>query len=249
MKVFFLTARFLTRLPFPDMGEGEILPKETFAKGIVFFPLIGLIIGFLCWIVYCFFYKLTGSLLLAAVFAVLTQILVTGAFHLDGLADTCDGLFSSRQPDRMLEIMRDSRLGTNGAIAVLFDVIIKIVMLYEAGMVGGSSLVLLFPVAGKTAVPILVKTVYARKEGLGNIYIGTVKDSYLIGTVFFGGFLLLLGLGSLGILPYLAVLLTAYVFRRYAESKIGGMTGDTLGAGSELAELAFLLMWCIERWL
>ena len=117
MRYFLITLQFLTRIPAnKDLKASE----EDFAKGIAYFPIVGLIIG-----VFNLTVLITASKVLGGVFPVICCLIagtaITGGIHVDGLADTCDGIFSSRSRDRMLEIMRDSRIGTIGTIEILFD--------------------------------------------------------------------------------------------------------------------------------
>ena len=100
---------------------------------------------------------------------------MTGGFHLDGLADTCDGVFSARSRDRMLEIMRDSRLGTHGGLALIFVVLAKILVLSELALRGEpilASLAAACAVSRGTAALLMYRHRYAREEGLGNVFIG-----------------------------------------------------------------------------
>ena len=95
---------------------------------------------------------------------------MTGGFHLDGLADTCDGVFSARSRDRMLEIMRDSRLGTHGGLALIFVVLAKILVLSELALRGEpilASLAAACAVSRGTAALLMYRHRYAREEGLG----------------------------------------------------------------------------------
>lgn len=246
MKVFILTLRFLTRIPIPYKSD-EMLPNETFAKGILYYSIIGFLVGAINLGVYRIAAYCCGGLI-GAVFAVLSGVVVTGAFHLDGLADTCDGLFSSRKKEDMLEIMRDSRIGTNGVIALLFDSILKILIIGTLYSESVKLLILLTPVAGKMATPVFMKSKYAREgKGLGNIYL---KDEYtgsMMWSVFIGMFLLTVFLASEGTIIAVAVLLFAWCVKKYIEHKIGGMTGDTLGAGAELAELFFMVLFVVKE--
>ena len=146
-----------------------------------------------------------------------------------------------------VEIMKDSRIGTNGALALLFDIVLKIVFLIELSKSDAYLAVLLAPVAGKMATPILIKSNYAREQkGLGSLYLSQKYTKYmivavLIGIALIGGFLQIKS-----ILPILSVLLFAFLFREYCQHKIGGMTGDTLGAGYELSEIIFLLVMTLQ---
>lgn len=237
MRIFLLTLGFMTRIPIRKelkYQEGDL------EKGILYFPLIGFILGGLAAAVYC-----VAALLLprtaAIIFAILTNICLTGAFHLDGLCDTADGIYSARDRERMLEIMKDSRLGTNGAIAMCFDLALKFLGLYYLPnpWLG----ILLMPVAGKMVQGILgYRAVYPRKKGIG-LFVGTISFTgtllcYLLGAAF-----LVLGYQWRGGICALILPLFIYGFRCYMIGKIGGITGDVMGAGSELAEI--LLIWLL----
>ena len=164
---------------------------------------------------------------------------MTGAFHLDGLSDTADGIYSARTKERMLEIMKDSRIGTNGGIAMCFDILLKFVGLSCYDMKG--LMILMMPVAGKMIQGAIVyKAIYPRKTGIG-IYVGTVSLGTVIGTVILGVLAMTIAFSWWGIVMFAVLFLLAYLFRVYITGKIGGITGDVMGAGSELAEI-FLLM-------
>ncbi|TGC72190.1 adenosylcobinamide-GDP ribazoletransferase, partial [Salmonella enterica subsp. enterica serovar Wilhelmsburg] len=114
---------------------------------------------------------------LAALFWILALALLTGGYHLDGLADTCDGIFSARRRERMLEIMRDSRLGTHGGLALIFVLLTKILVVSELALRGTPMLAALAAAcaAGRgSAVLLMYRHRYARAEGLGNVCIGKV---------------------------------------------------------------------------
>lgn len=244
LDTFILAVQLLTRIPI----KKEVAVKDdTLINGVVFWPVIGLITGAIQLGVY---YLLTFVMArpAAIVFAVLTQIFVNGGFHLDGLCDTADGIFSARTRERMLEIMKDSRIGTNGVIAAFFDIILKITLL---GQLAHPMIpMLLMPVAGKLVQGVLMyEAVYARKEGLGNSYIGRISFpifmiSTAVGTVIMAGTLAFSGSPWLILVPFIC-LLFAFGFRRYIEAKLGGLTGDILGAGSELTEIIFLVLMSI----
>lgn len=116
-KLFWAMLSFITRLPVPRRWS-QGLDFEHYSRGIITFPLIGLLLGAISGQVFMVLQAWCG-VPLAALFSVLVLALMTGGFHLDGLADTCDGVFSARSRDRMLEIMRDSRLGTHGSLALI----------------------------------------------------------------------------------------------------------------------------------
>ncbi len=237
LKRFLLTLGFMTRIPVNvDLGE---VKDEDMHKGFLYYPVVGLIIGLCDMVVYllvtCILPEVFGIL-----FAILTNLCVTGAFHLDGLSDTADGIYSARKRERMLEIMKDSRIGTNGAIAMCFDLALKFAGIYYSDMKW--LMILLMPIAGKMVQGAIVyKAIYPREKGIG-IYVGTISLGTVIGTVLLGMIAMILAFSYWGILIYAVLFLFAYLFRRYITGKIGGITGDVMGAGSELSEVLLLII-------
>lgn len=243
MRLFVLTLQFLTRIP---VNMDVKATEEDFAKGVAYFPVVGLIIGaFSLAVLAAASYILRG--IFPAICCLLAATAITGGLHIDGLADTCDGVFSSRTRDRMLEIMRDSRIGTNGTIAIVFDYLLKLSLL---SMLPGKVLymaVLLSPVAAKTLVVLLMKTsAYARSgPGLGGLYLekqtwGRTVIAAVSGAGIIAFFTGLPGIAALGICA-----LVCFLYRGFIYSKLQGMTGDTLGAANELLEITFLFMMAV----
>lgn len=241
MNTFILALQLMTRLPVSKEIE---VTDERLIKGIVYWPFIGVIVG----AIDCIIFVLLSFLLpksVAAVFCVLCQLCITGGFHLDGLCDTADAIYSARTKERMLEIMKDSRIGTNGVIAAVFDIGLRILVIVqlENPVLG----ILLAPVAGKCIQGILIyKANYPRKSGLGASYVGKIKAGTMLGCLLCGLIMIELGFALeshwwLMLSPVIFIMLSIG-YRFYIEAKIGGMTGDTLGAGSELCEITFLLI-------
>lgn len=249
MKVFFATLGFLTRLPAPSQ---EMLSPEEFKKGIVYYPIVGVITGILMALVYgiCFVW---AAPLPAAIMAVMAQACITGGFHLDGLSDSFDGLFSARDRDRMLEIMRDSRVGTFGVLSIFFVLLLKISVLFSLSYEEALIAILLYPAAGKAVTPILMHSRYAREtQGLGSIYLSEAYTGRMVFAMVLGFLMILIGyfiLGNpmAGLIATLCACTIAAFFRRYCQKVLGGMTGDTLGCGAELCEVIFLLAILIAR--
>lgn len=239
LKRFLLTIGFMTRIPMNiDLGE---VNNEDMYKGFVYYPVVGLVIGIFDMIVY-----LLISLILpdtfAILFALLANFCITGAFHLDGLSDTADGIYSARTKERMLEIMKDSRLGTNGAIAMCFDLALKFYGLAYINADMRWLLVLMMPIAGKMVQGAIVyKAIYPREKGIG-IYVGNIDFSTLMGTIVLGLIFMFLAFSFWGILMWAVLFGFAYLFRCYITGIIGGITGDVQGAGSELSEVLLLLL-------
>ncbi len=237
LKRFLLTIGFMTRIPVNvDLGE---VKDEDMHKGFLYYPLTGLVIGLVDMAVYLLV-TLVLPEIFGIIFALLANFCVTGAFALDGLSDTADGIYSARTRERMLEIMKDSRIGTNGAIAMCFDIILKLAGLAYVDMKW--LVILMMPIAGKMVQGAIVyKAIYPRKKGIG-IYVGTIDRGTLIGTILFGLVFMGTAFSYWGILMFAVLFGLAWLFRLYISGKIGGITGDVMGAGSELAEVELLLL-------
>lgn len=243
LRLFLATLQFMTRIPVPERWT-QGLAMDQYERGIVGFPLIGLIVGLIGGVVFTLLAPWCG-VPLAALGYVLALALVTGAFHLDGLADTCDGVFSARKREQMLEIMRDSRLGTNGGLALIFIVVAKVLVVSELALRDMPMLVTLTAasVAGRTVIVLLMyRQRYAREgNGLGNIYIGKVTGKQTAATLAGGAILtLLLGKGA-AVLALVITMAVVWLLATYLLRRLGGQTGDTLGAAAEVGELVFLL--------
>lgn len=243
LRLFLATLQFMTRIPVPERWT-QGLAMDQYERGIVGFPLIGLIVGGIGGVLFALLAPWCG-VPLAALGYVLALALITGAFHLDGLADTCDGVFSARKREQMLEIMRDSRLGTNGGLALIFMVVAKVLVVSELALRDVPMLAMLTAasVAGRTVIVLLMyRQRYARAgNGLGNIYIGKVTGRQTAITLA-GGVILMLLLGKgAAVLALVITMAVVWLLATYLRSRLGGQTGDTLGAAAEMGELLFLL--------
>jgi adenosylcobinamide-GDP ribazoletransferase len=235
VKKFLAALQFLTIVPLP----GESNPGEQVLGGaLAFFPLVGLLIG----AVVVLIDSGLGRILPIGVTSVTVVILlmaVSGGLHIDGLADTADGFFSSRPRERILEIMKDSRTGPMGVAAIVSVVALKIALIASVAGPWRWWVLLLTPLAGRCALLVHIALLpYVRPEGgLAGIFCRNRSRGHALWAL-----AVLLAVGYLtGRLPGLiagssaflaAILLAAYTYRR-----IGGLTGDTLGAACELTEL------------
>ena len=234
MKRFLAALRFLTILPVPG-GQDE--SPDDLAGTPVYFPLVGVLIGLaaagLASGLLHVLPMLPGSVVL-----VIALIGVSGGLHLDGLSDTADGFFSSRPRERILEIMRDSRVGAMGVMAIVCVLLLKVTSL--ASVPGGAFLPVAFlmPVAGRCALVISMSLLpYARPEGgLGTAF---YRSRPVLGSVWAALVLLVAGwlvCGFGGLAAAGASLIVVLLFAAYTHRKLGGATGDTLGAACEIGE-------------
>ena len=237
IKRFLLTIGFMTRIPVNvDLGE---VKDEDMHKGFLYYPVVGLVIGLIDMAVYLAVSRVLPPAL-GILFSMLANLCVTGAFHLDGLSDTADGIYSARTRERMLEIMKDSRIGTNGAIAMCFDLALQFAGIWYCSP--RWLIILLLPVAGKMVQGAMVyKAIYPREKGIG-IYVGTVDGPTVIGTVILGLIPMVLAFSWQGVVIFALLYLFAWLFRIYITGKIGGITGDVMGAATELSQVLFLIL-------
>lgn len=227
---------FLTILPVPARaGNGD-------GKQVLYFPLVGLLIGGMLYGV-DHLLSATSYMEVRIVGDVLFLAVISGALHLDGLADSADGLFSHRPREQILEIMKDSRIGVMGVLALVFCVLLKIAG--TSGTLQSGSLIWLIiaPALGRTAqvVGLVFANHVASDKILAKQFYQKGENQLLlfcplpfVTILFFDWFLALV---SLAVFILLMVSLLAYF-----NSRIGGITGDTLGATTEIIETIFLLI-------
>lgn len=221
-----LAVLLLTRAPAGRLPE----PAPTIAAAAWAFPLAGLIPGLLGAAV------LASGLpvMLAAGLALAAQVVVTGALHEDGLADVADGFWGGRTHARRLEIMRDSRIGSYGTLALIVAAGLR----WQAMALAGPVALILAAVASRVApVALMAALPPARGDGMGHaaraVTAGPLAAACVIGL----GPLLFVG----GTLPILVAVMAVAALGLIARRKIGGQTGDVLGAGQQLAEIALLI--------
>lgn len=235
---FALAFRFLTRIPLFEARE--FTPREL-ARSMGAFPLVGLALGAGLLLLHAVFGRyLPGSLEGAVLVGALTW--ATGALHLDGVADTVDGLAGGWTPERALEIMRDSRTGAVGASALVLVLLTKALalgLLPEGAKILG---ILLTPAAGRGAVVLLAHgSTYARPSGgLGTPYTEHLDGGTVTRALLFSGLPCLL-LGAPGILAWALTLVYTYGLKAAFHRRLGGVTGDVLGFAEETGEIVFLL--------
>lgn len=243
MKYFILMIQFFTRIP---IRINVLAEEKDFSKGLPYFPLVGLVIGIFNYLVF-FIFSYLGEGLLPIVFWLLANIVVTGAIHIDGLADTCDGLLSSRSKERMLEIMKDSRIGTNGVIAIAMDLLTRLTFMFSLSLSIRPFVIILSPIVGKSfALMLIWISSYARKNGgMGGLFYNDMSKLHVILGLLSGALMVSLIYSWKLLLVLIPCLIFILIYRRFVINKIDGMTGDTLGAANELAEICFMGFICV----
>lgn len=239
---FVLALQFLTRLP---TGADRLYTPRRMAASVRYFPLVGALVG----AIIAAGFLAADALLptpLAVLLAVALGLLVTGALHEDGLADSFDGLGGGWTREATLEIMRDSRLGTYGAAALLLALALKTGALIAApAALIPMALVLGQGLSRLSSVLAIATSAYVRDHGTGKPVAAGVSAGGLAVAIGVGAALLGLGalfLSAAQLAAGLAGLALGHGLMRLAyERRLGGYTGDTLGAVQQTSEIGFYL--------
>lgn len=239
LKLFLCAVQFLTRLPVPSFADFE---PAWITRAARYFPLVGILVGGACALVLLAAGQVWGGPL-PALLAVAAGVLITGGFHEDGLADTADGLGGGQTAERRLEIMKDSRIGTYGVLALGLVLAIKVTALAQLPLATAALALVAAHGAGRTAAvavmmwgPHVSDPTSAKYKPAPD---GVRPRELLVAAVLGLWPLALLGLpGLVGALvgAVLAILLAAT-----ARRLIGGYTGDVLGGIEQVCELGVVL--------
>jgi adenosylcobinamide-GDP ribazoletransferase len=234
MARFCTALRFLTILPVSWRAADD---PQQFRKCLIFFPLVGGLVG----LVGCLGAYTVSLFLPQQVVAVISLIylaLISGFLHLDGLSDSADGLLSSRPREDCLRIMKDSRAGAMGVIAVVSLMLVKYSALSSMTSEEFYPALFFMPLAGRSAILFsMARLPYARPEGgLGSLfYSDRSRKAAVVASIILLFLLAILAPGHLFIVCA-AIVATTLIFGRWCRNQLGGATGDTLGAVCELTE-------------
>ena len=271
---FLLALQFFTRIPVTGRLAGWVgFSPELLRASAAHFPAVGVLVGAVAALVFAAVqFSLPDSVfapLIAAVLSTLATVLLTGAFHEDGLADLADGLGGSNDAERALEIMKDSRVGAFGALALVLALLAKVSLLALLGSVqiaagnideaqsvstwypGGSYawFALLLGHVVSRGLPLLLIRLLPHRSGSGASKSKPLADGISTPRLLVGlgwcGLALALGitvLEPLGVLVACAFALVALLYiGRLLKRRLQGFTGDGLGAAQQVCEIAFYL--------
>lgn len=246
MKRLIAAIQFLTICPF--VARVRCCERDL-GRSVPLFPLVGILLGAVVAALSCGVNVLFPALL-ASVLVVVALIGVSGGLHMDGLADTADGFFSSRPRERILEIMKDSHTGAMGVIAIVCVICLKIAALASVPTGLWWPTIFLMPLAGRCALVIhLAVLPYARAGGgLCSVFVQNRLKSDVLWALLALGVAGWFAAGFRGVIAAGCVVLVTLVFSFWCKAKIGGFTGDTLGAACELAELVPALVAAAWLW-
>ena len=230
--------RYLTILPWPARASA---PAAALGQAASWFPVVGAALGALLALIDHGLARIFPGLL-SALLTVTVWKVFTGGLHLDGLADSLDAL-GGRTPEHRLVILRDSRIGTFGAVGLILVLMIEIVALSSLPPGLRARALVAAPVLGRGVAPLLARLfAVARPEGQGAAFAASVTRLGA-GTALALAFVVaVLVLDAAGALAAVAAIVTALALTRFLTWRFGGLTGDVLGAVIELAELTVILV-------
>lgn len=243
---FVAALRFLSVLPAP--GSALLFESDEtepyLVTGCEYFPPVGLLLAALLWLFVLLFSRLLPLPQLAlSTLLVVALVILTGGLHLDGLMDTCDGLFGGATRERKLEIMRDSRAGSFGVLGAFCVLLLKFALLASIPVPSlPLALLLVLPVARWTMVLALHVFPPARPAGLGAAYHHAITTRRMLITGLVALAIALIFGHFIGLIAWMTGTLAALLIGLYISKNIGGLTGDNCGAIDEIVEVLILLV-------
>ncbi|MBV8203210.1 MAG: adenosylcobinamide-GDP ribazoletransferase [Acidobacteria bacterium] len=244
-RLFWTAVTLLTRLPAPRAVGFE----ESWLPGsAAYFPLVGLVVGLLAAAVYAIA-ALLWPAAVAALAAMAAAAWLTGGLHEDGWADLCDAAAASRDRERMLEVMKDSRIGAVGALALIFLVAGKLAALTALPAAKAAAALIAAHTASRwSSLPLLWRLPYARPAGgLARPLAGQVTARRMAAGSVAAALIVALALRWAALPPAFAAVAAVALAAWFFRARLGGVTGDCLGAANQLVELAVFLA-LAARW-
>lgn len=241
MQDFFTGLQFLTRIRIVEQTDWSL---ERFGSSVKYFTLIGAIIGLILAGLNYILSQFLPQHVLAAVI-VMSEIIITGGLHCDGFMDTADGIFSGRSRERMLEIMKDSRVGANGVVAFGLLLLLKYSVIFDMTPTMLTTALVIMPIVGRLTMVISITSFpYARPDGMGKAFAEYAgRNALFVAAII--ALVIIIPLGLQAMISAGVAIMFGIAAARYFAKVLGGLTGDTYGAVTELTELITLLVFVI----
>ena len=242
MNSFLVGLQFLTRI---RIVRQTVWTAEDFGRSTRFFPLVGLVLGICYALAAWILVSALGMRALTAALLLILPLLLTGGLHADGFMDTADGVFSGRERERKLEIMKDSRVGSFGVVAFVLLMFLQFALLLDMSPPLLVSVFFVMPIIGRMAMVLAVSCFpYARADGMGKTFAdmadrGTVAIAAVTTSV------LVIPIGLLATLALVLGVVFTLLFCRWITAILGGVTGDVYGAATVLAETIVLAVFSL----
>jgi len=244
LRYLLIALQFLTILPIKIKSE---IQETDFGVSLLYFPLVGLLIGLILAGMNNLLFILNFKELSVNIILIVALAALTGGMHLDGLSDTSDAFLSGKSRDEMLAIMRDPHIGAMGVISIISILLLKVGLLGAvAAPLKTTALLLACVLSRWSSVLAMFLFSYARKDGKAKAFIHGMNLKIFV----FSLIMVLVFAFAIwqlkGLLTLLIVAGCAYLGGKFVSRKIGGITGDTLGAAIELTEIVTLFAVCIS---
>ncbi|MDH4263619.1 MAG: adenosylcobinamide-GDP ribazoletransferase [Spirochaetia bacterium] len=231
MKSLFTAISLLSILPLPQKLSSNVKNCS------VYFPLVGFVLGFLYYGIGMALNLINVSADWTGLIILCTMAIITGALHLDGLADTADGFFGGKTKDHILVIMKDSATGTFGAVALFLLLLIKWTALVHISNENNFWIIIPVVVLSRTAMTISAGLFqYARSNGTGHDIVSNTSFKSVILTITYTTLLMILFFGFASLILMAMSITFSFLIGFYSRYKINGITGDVLGATCEISE-------------
>ncbi len=245
MSSFLLALQFLTVLPLKVKQFNE----ERMAWALVFFPVVGLFLGLILAGLNTLFSGLGILPAVINIILVITLVILTGGLHMDGLSDTADAFLSGgKGKEEMLKIMHDPHIGVMGVLSLISIILLKIGLLSSMSVIVKPAALILMCILSRWAVVMVMYLFpYARQEGKAKLFMQGLNLKVLLASLII---VLVFSFSIWGLKGWLVLLVIsgcAYLINLAIAKKIGGVTGDTLGATIEIMEVVILLTVCITH--
>ncbi len=226
--------------------------ERSLARSIIYFPVIGFLIGFVLVNADKLMFLIALPQTIANMLLVALSVLITRALHVDGLADTLDGLMGGNDAPSRLAIMKDSRLGTAGALGIFFVLFLKYTALNNLIESEKTVALLTAPLLARWSQTLMIfNSEYGREDGLGKAFVGQLRASGMAAAsalaIALSAFVVVrqdVRSVALFLCLLCSVVVLTFLGKWFVVRKLGGVTGDAIGAVSELNEV-FVLLLCV----
>ena len=245
MHSFLIGLQFLTRIRLVNQTEWT---AEDFGRSTRFFPLVGLVLG-ICyasaaWLL-VYTKGLFGMQALPTALLLILPLVLTGGLHADGFMDTADGVFSGRERERKLEIMKDSRVGSFGVVSFVLLMFVQFSLLFDMHPLLLVPALFVMPIIGRLAMVLAVSCFpYARKDGVGKTF-ADMGDRRTVVIAALTTTALVLPWGTLAAAALVLGTAFALLFCSAMTKILGGVTGDVYGAATVLTETVVLAVFSL----
>ena len=242
MNSFLVGLQFLTRI---RIVRQTAWTAEDFGRSTRFFPLVGLVLGICYALAAWILISVLGMRALTAALLLILPLLLTGGLHADGFMDTADGVFSGRERERKLEIMKDSRVGSFGVVAFVLLMFLQFALLLDMSPPLLVSVFFVMPIIGRMAMVLAVSCFpYARADGMGKTF-ADMADRRTVAIAAVTTSVLVIPIGLLATLALVIGIVFSLLFCRWMTAILGGVTGDVYGAATVLTETIVLVVFSL----